>query len=136
MELYLDILRNNTPTGTLYYTKPFNLSINLFNYADALEIHKYLKENYIENKVENLKDIYDSYSNRINTLISYENNYPAIKAKITSLLENNPGILQTMLYKEIGLEDKKALRFILYHFEKLSLIKREKSGRSYKLYLT
>lgn len=136
MELYLDILRNNTPTGTLYYTKPFNLSINLFNYADALEIHKYLKENYIENNIENLKDIYENYSNIINTFISYENNYSIIKSRIINFLENNPGILQTTFYKEINLEDKKALRFILYHFEKLSLIKREKSGRSYKIYLT
>lgn len=135
MELYLDILRNNSPTGTTYYTTPFNLSINLFNYADALEIYTHLKENYIENKVENLKDIYESYSNIINALNSYENNYPIIKSKIISVLEDNPGILQTTLYKEIDLDHKESLRFILYNYEKINIIKREKSGRTYKVYL-
>jgi len=135
MELYLDILRNNSPTGTSYYTSPLNLSINLFNYADVIEIYTHLKENYLKNNIENLKDIYESYSIKISELNSYENNYSNIKSRIINILENSPGTLQTTLYKEINIEHKESLRFLLYYLEKLNLIKREKSGRTYKLYL-
>lgn len=54
---------------------------------------------------------------------------------ITPLLQAEPGLLQSNIYKHMPGIGPEEARYALYFLEQLGMIRREKSGRSYRLYL-
>ena len=136
LELYINILEEYSPTGPNYYSYPFNLAINIFDYNSASKILLYLNNAINSKKLVNLTNLFNTLSSTLLKINSNENLYPYIKKTIFDILNCNPGILQTDVYKELGLDNKESFRFILYYWEKLKIIKRDKYGRTYKLYLT
>lgn len=64
-----------------------------------------------------------------------ENVLPHLREDLLKIIEDNPGILQTDVYKMFGPEAKDSLSSELYFMAKDGLIHREKQGRSYALSL-
>lgn len=81
---------------------------------------KYLKENY-----ENIKE---------EAKIKDEQGKDLSK-KLIEILSNNPGILQSDIYKQFHEVMKDEISSKLYFWNKNGKIRREKSGRSFKVYL-
>ena len=135
LELYLKILEEYYPKEYNFYSYPFNLAITIFEYETAYQIFEYLKKAIHMKNIVNLDDLLNRFEKELNKLVSIENFYTSIKQNIIELLNSNPGILQTDVYKILGLENKESFRFILYYWEKINIIHREKSGRSYKVFL-
>lgn len=135
LELYLDILKKYLPRGYNYYAYPFNLAMNIFDYESASKTSDYLKEAISSKNIVNLDDLVDRFNTELQKVNSTENLYPYAKQQIINILNTNPGILQTDIYKQLGVENKESYRFILYYWEKINFIYREKSGRSYKVFL-
>lgn len=136
LELYIKILEEYSPTGPDYYSYPFNLATNIFDYNSASKILLYLNNAINSKRLVNLTNLFNTLNSTLLKINSNENLYPYMKKRIFDILRCNPGILQTDVYKELGIDNKESFRFILYYFEKLNIVKKEKCGRSYKLYLT
>jgi hypothetical protein len=136
LELYLKILDEYSPSGYNYYSYPFNLAINIFDYNSASKIYTYLRNTIEKRKIVNLSDLVERFDLELKKVNTTENLYPSIKENFISIINKNPGILQTDIYKELGTDNKESHRFILYYWEQLNIIKREKSGRSYKIFLS
>jgi hypothetical protein len=132
---YLDLLESHIPLGSIYYESPFYLCIKIADYASAFNVYNYLKTNFDKTNNKTLESILNDFTNIICSLETNENMYPEIKAKIITIIKDTPGILQSDLYKSFDSKYKESLRFIIQCFEKSQRIKREKSGRSYKLFL-
>jgi len=58
-----------------------------------------------------------------------------IGVKIRKFLQLNPGFVQTNIKKELSINDGRMISNICYGLEKYQIIKREKDGKSYKLFL-
>lgn len=132
---YMDILTNHIPLGSIYYETPFYLSIKILNYEHSNKIYSILKDNFIKTQNKVLENTIENLTTVINSLGTSENMYIKIKAEIFSIIETNPGILQSTLYKQFDLKYKESLRFIIYYLEKSDSIIRLKEGRSYSLFL-
>lgn len=135
LELYLNILDEYSPSGYNYYSYPFNLAITIFDYNSASKIYAYLINTIEIRKIVNLNDLVERFDLELKEVNSTENLYPSVKEKIISIINKNPGIVQTDIYKELGTDNKESYRFILYYWEQLNIIQREKCGRSYKIFL-
>lgn len=136
IEKYTDILTNHIPLESVYYESPFYLSINILNYEYANTVYNILKVNFNKTQNKTLEYTLNNLTKVINSLETSENMYPKIKTDIFSIIENNPGILQSDLYKNFDSCYKESLRFIIYHLEKSNSITRQKKGRSYSLSLS
>lgn len=136
LEIYLNILDEYSPSGYNYYSYPFNLAITIFDYNSASKIYTYLRNTIETRKIVNLNDLIERFDLELKEVNSTENLYPSIKEKIINIINKNPGIIQTDMYTELGTDNKESYRFILYYWEQLNIIKREKSGRSYKIFLS
>lgn len=84
---------------------------------------------YIENNMDELleKEKFDKAFK--------ENLLPHLREDLLKIIEDNPGILQTDVYKMFEPEAKDYLSSELYFMAKENLIHREKQGRSYALSL-
>lgn len=84
---------------------------------------------YIENNMDELleKEKFDKAFK--------ENLLPHLREDLLKIIEDNPGILQTDVYKMFEPEAKDHLSSELYFMAKENLIHREKQGRSYALSL-
>lgn len=83
----------------------------------AKERLNYLQENY-----ERLK--------------TNENILANVKSELLKIIKNNPGILQAELLKKYDPEIKDSIRQELYSLINSKIITREKSGRSFKLFIS
>jgi hypothetical protein len=135
LELYLNVLDEYSPSGYNYYSYPFNLAITIFDYNSASKIYAHLKDTIETRKIVNLNDLVERFDLELKKVNSAENLYPSVKEKIISIINENPGIIQTDIYKKLDTDNKESYRFILYYWEQLNIIQREKSGRSYKIFL-
>lgn len=61
--------------------------------------------------------------------------YHDVMILVKRLLRNEPGVVQSELYKGEPESRKEMIRYVLYFAQELGDIHREKHGRSYKLYL-
>lgn len=57
-----------------------------------------------------------------------------IKGDLKKVISENPGLLQTDIYKRLPEYDKTEISNILYWWEKRGKIRQEKSGRTYAVY--
>lgn len=69
-------------------------------------------------------------------LIKKENLSKKLKKELVSIIEKEPGVIQADLYKRFDPELKPEVSNQLYLLSAKGLIIREKSGRSYKLYIS
>lgn len=94
------------------------------------------RQNYIEDNIdalleaEKLKKEEEKRRREIE-----ENIMPKVKEALIEIMENEPNIMQSELCKRFDPELKSYISSELYYMEKSGLIGREKSGRSYKLYV-
>lgn len=135
IEKYLELLTDCIPLGSIYYESPFYLSINILNYESAHNIYNLLRDNFNKTQNKTLGHTLNNLTKIINSLETNENLYPKVKTEIFSIIENNPSILQSDLYKSFDSHYKESLRFIIYYLEKTNNITRQKKGRSYSLFL-
>ncbi len=61
--------------------------------------------------------------------------YQKTVGRVREAIRRNPGMIQSEIYKERSEAEKEAARYVLYFAHELGDIRREKAGRSYKLYL-
>ena len=87
----------------------------------------YAMEDY-KNK---LKDIEDN----LDALIEKEKLEKWLKQELLSMIQEEPGVIQSDLYKRFDIKLKPEVSNQLYLLYTKGLITREKSGRSYKLYI-
>lgn len=55
--------------------------------------------------------------------------------RVREAVAQNPGMVQSEIYRGRAEEEKEAARYVLYFAHELGDIRREKAGRSYRLYL-
>lgn len=65
-----------------------------------------------------------------------QNIVPKLRGQLVSIIKNEPGLLQSDIYKRFDPELKEYVQSELYAMQNEGLLKKEKSGRSYKLYCT
>lgn len=68
-------------------------------------------------------------------IIKQENTLKNLRKDLTSIIKSEPGIVQSDLYTRFEPSLKGAISNELYQMETHGIIIREKSGRSYKLYM-
>lgn len=68
-------------------------------------------------------------------LLSRECAVQGLKQGLLSIISSEPGVVQSDIYKRYDPSFKGAISNELYQMETLGIIIREKSGRSYKLYM-
>ena len=117
------------------------------DYRPTMHMHCHNSKNsdfeFVVPYEERLKYIHENYD----ALIKDEEEKLANEAKKQNLLENidvetdlkniisnNPGVLQSELYKNFDPLLKDVISEILYYWAKEGKVNREKSGRSYKLF--
>lgn len=61
--------------------------------------------------------------------------YRQVMERITPLVQANPGMMQSTIYKGQSDEIKEQIRYVLYFAHELGDIHRIKKGNSYLLYL-
>ena len=103
-------------------------------YFSDMHMHCHNSQNddfeFVEPKIERLKYLQDNYDE----IIKKENLKKNIDSQVLELIKSNPGILQTDLYKKFDALIKEDISTFIYFATKNRLIRREKSGRTYKLY--
>lgn len=60
---------------------------------------------------------------------------PALQKRLLEIIKETPGIVQSSIYKLFDADMKNHIQLLLYNLDRDDIIKREKCGRSYKLYL-
>src|SRR5690554_2773291 len=60
--------------------------------------------------------------------------YKKVIGQVKAAVEKQPGILQSSIYEGRSESDKEYARYVLYFANELGDIRREKHGRSYKLF--
>lgn len=93
------------------------------------EIFSYVGE--IEELIEELKKIEDN----LDEMISNEKMIEKLKADLLEIIKSEPGVIQSSLYKRFDESLKYHISNELYQMETHEIIIREKSGRSYKLFI-
>lgn len=92
------------------------------------------KQEYIVPFIERLDFLRENYSELKSKEQIYEKESVNLSSRIISILQANPGILQTEVYKMFDSSVKEDIQSILYFMGKEGRIKRNKSGRTYALY--
>lgn len=85
---------------------------------------------YLKRSIAELKELelnYDEYKDQ-------EALYSELLIKVLDHIKNNPGILQTDIYKHLGKEYQDMISGILYKYAKDNIIAREKKGRTYAVH--
>lgn len=100
-------------------------STALFGDEDFQSLKDELKN--IEEHYDDLEEKYE-IEQRIQTKI-----IPELKRKLPKIIRQNPGILQTDVYKMFPSEYKTHISYELYNMERAGKIERQKSGRTYSL---
>lgn len=59
---------------------------------------------------------------------------PTLQQDLFTVIQTSPSILQQDIYKQFPSEIKEDIQHTLYQLDKAGKIKREKEGRTYKLY--
>ena len=85
----------------------------------------------MESRRNELKNIEDN----LNELLEKEKLVKWLKAELLCIIEEEPGVVQSDLHKRFDPELKFEVSNQLYLLSAKGLITREKSGRSYKLYI-
>lgn len=103
-------------------------------FSDYVADKKYLEKRegdlkYIEDNIDELLRL-----EKFNSAFE-KNVLPHLRDDLLKIIESNPGILQTDVYKMFEPEAKSYLSSELYFMEKGNLIRRKKQGRSYALFL-
>lgn len=62
-----------------------------------------------------------------------QNVLPHLKADLVAIIKNEPGVMQSDIYKRFDADIKPHISSVLFAMDKAGLIRREKSGKSYKL---
>lgn len=85
-----------------------------------------------EEQLIQLRQNYEALKERDN---AYMQNVKDLKPRVLDCIRNNPGILQTELYKQFDKTVKSDIQQILYFGSKDGVIVRQKSGNTYRLNL-
>lgn len=88
---------------------------------------------YIARYEEQLSQLQRNYETLKRKDNLYMRNVKDLKQRVLSCISENPGILQTELYKQFDETVKPDIQEILYFASKDGLIIRQKAGRTYKL---
>ncbi|AOY77232.1 hypothetical protein [Clostridium formicaceticum] len=131
VEKYVFILNNYKPIGSLYYTEPAELFCRLCRYDEAVFCIGLAREN-IRSIHENEQSLvlYD-----LPKIIEDIELQRKIFIEVQPLVKNDPGIVQTEIYKNIDFNPDK-IRMVIYNMANSGFLKREKHKTSYKLYPT
>lgn len=62
--------------------------------------------------------------------------YKQIMEKALPVIQSNPGVTQSTLYKELSSKEKELMRYVFYFAHELGHIYRKKKGNSYRLFAT
>lgn len=131
LEKYVYILENYRPTGTAYYTEPTELFCRHCRYNEAMFSIVRLKENYMIAGVDAWDLVADEYSDIMRSIEVQED----IFNRVLGFVTDNPGVIQSELYKKLNVDGRKA-RFVIYNMDKSGYLEREKYKNSYKLFPT
>ncbi len=131
LEKYTYILDNYKPAGTSYYTEPTDLFCRLCRYNEAIFCLGRAKENI---EVFN-KSTQNAIINEFPNLISNIKHEHEIFDKVLKIVRDNPGIVQSEIYKKANINENKA-RFVIQNMAYSGFLKREKYKNSYKLFYT
>ena len=82
-----------------------------------------------------LEELEEHYDELVRQDEIKENALPTLKADLLEIIKNNNGILQTELYKMFDTSLKNDISTELYYLCKDGYIAREKSGKTYKLFV-
>ena len=88
-----------------------------------------------EASMESYRNDLKKIEDNLEELIEKENLLKWLKPKLLNIVIENPGVLQSDIYKMFDAELKSEVSNQLYLLYANGLITREKSGRSYKLYI-
>lgn len=86
--------------------------------------------------LERLKQNLDELEATFQKKKEIEAKLPNLEKRLLEIIKKNSGILQKDIYKLFEPEEKNYVQERLYYAEKANIISREKSGNTYKLYIT
>lgn len=90
---------------------------------------------YISRYEKQLDQIQQNYVTLKEKDTAYMQNVKDLKPRVLDCIRDNPGILQTELYKRFDASVKTDIQEILYYLSKDGLISRQKKGNTYELNL-
>lgn len=88
---------------------------------------------YIGKFEDELKDLKKNRPEMIEREALHTKESKGLEKKVVEILRRSPGILQTEVYNQFNPVAKRDIQSILYFMEKSGEIRREKSGRTYKI---
>lgn len=91
-------------------------------------------EKYINDRLKELNDLKTNFSAIEKDYKIREKYLPTLQQDLFTVIQTSPGILQQDIYKQFPSEIKEDIQHTLYQLDKAGKIKREKEGRTYKLY--
>lgn len=93
-------------------------------------------EDYLATRISEMNDLKNNFlalENEFNLKSKYE---PTLQHDLFQMIKNNPGIIQSDIYKQFPSVLKNSISESLYHQAKNGEIRREKSGNSYRIYIS
>lgn len=93
------------------------------------------KYSWLKDKKDRLKYLEENYQKIKGDAEIKEKESKDLSKKLIELISNNSGILQSDIYKQFHEVMKDEISSKLYFWNKSGKIRREKSGRTYKIYL-
>lgn len=90
---------------------------------------------YVTKFEKELQELQENYQELKQKELIHSRESKNLDHRVFSVLAKSPGILQTDVYKCFCPEVKDDIQTILYFWERDGKIRREKSGRTYKIYL-
>lgn len=76
----------------------------------------------------------DWFKARMGEFVQRDPVYQKVISRVQTAVNSEPGVVQSTIYKGQPKEDQEMARYILYFADYVGDIRREKSGRSYRLY--
>lgn len=106
-------------------------------YAKKGECFLYWFENWWakEDEVQRFKDELEYMETHIDELLQQEKTLKKLRTDLKKIIQDEPGVKQEQLYKRFSPDLKSHISNELYHMAAKGIIRREKSGRSYELYV-
>ena len=136
IEYYYEYKKESASLGGVYYENFSKMHMHCHNSKNSdfefvvpyEERLKYIHENYDAL----IKDEEEKLANEAKKQNLLEN--IDVETDLKNIIYNNPGVLQSELYKNFDPLLKDVISEILYYWAKEGKVNREKNGRSYKLF--
>ena len=92
-------------------------------------------DDYLQKRKKDLEFINEHFDEFVTQEVARANVLPHLKDDLIRIIQNNPGILQTEIYKRFDPLAKSDVSEKLYFMAKEKLIRREKSGTTYSVFM-